>query len=111
MKLKMHGPAIEWTKENRQHAETRLRFALSRFGQHIGLVTVRILALNGTRTAISKTCRIVVNLLPMGRITVEQTQPDLLSALDYAADRAGRAVQRELDRVKGSGPGFPNSPS
>ena len=105
MKLKMHGLESEWTEELRLHADTRLRYALSRYSGKIGLVTVQILPITDARKAVFKTCRIAIRLLPRGRITVEQTQLDIFAALDHAADSAGRAVRRELDRERNNAPG------
>ena len=96
----MRGPQSDWTDALRRHAERRLHFALSRFSQSISLATVRILSDAGTTGGLDKTCRIVVYLLPKGRILVEDTQKDLYSAIDQVAEHASRAVRRALDRER-----------
>ena len=96
MKLRMRGPQSDWTEALWQHAERRLHFALGRFSQSIGLVTARMLDDSDAHAGCRKTCRIVVNLLPAGRIAVEDTQKDPYIAIDEAAECAGRAVGRQL---------------
>ena len=96
MRLQMRGPQSDWTEALRRHAERRLYFALSRFSQSIGVVTVDILSVAGAPGGLDKTCRIVVHLAPKGRILVEDTQEDLYIAIDEATERAGRAVGRQL---------------
>ena len=100
MKLEMRGRETDWTEQVRRHAERRLRYALSRFSRTIGLVSVRILDAHDARGGVEKTCRIVVSLLPNGRIVVEETDGDVLAALERAADRAGRAVGCKLSRER-----------
>jgi hypothetical protein len=48
-----------------------------------------------------KVCRIAVDLLPQGRIFVEDTQEDVHAVISQLADRASRAVGRELERGRG----------
>lgn len=80
----------------RSYVERRLRFALSRYGGRVGQVTVRI-SDDGKH---DHGCRINAEVLPFGRIAVEETDPDLFLAVDRATGRIGRLFGRELDRAR-----------
>lgn len=80
------------------YVERRLRFALSRFGGRVGQVTVRFTADGPTRT----TCRITSEIVPCGRVVIEESDPDLFAAVDRATGRIGRLFGRELERVRDS---------
>jgi putative sigma-54 modulation protein len=88
--------AIDETR--RSQVESRLAFSLGRFAARILRATVRIIDLNGPRGDHDKACRIEVRLRPAGTVLVEDRDVDLFTALDHAADRAGRAVARALAR-------------
>ena len=94
----MRGQRSEWTEALRQHSRRRLQFALSRFGRSVGSVTVYIIKVAGTPCGLDRGCRIVVQLMPGGRVLVEDMQSDLYLAILQAAERAGRAVGRALGR-------------
>lgn len=77
------------------YIERRVRFALGRFGDRVGQVTVRI-----SGNAKENDCRITTELRPFGRVAVQETDPDLLTAVDRAAGRVGRLFGRELQRAR-----------
>ena len=106
MRLQVRGQKIDWPEPLRRHAERRLHLALSRFSRRISLVTVDIRHDAGASAGLKKVCRIAVNLLPKGRILVDDTQEDLYAAISRLADQAGRAVGRTLGRERdwGAGP-------
>ena len=66
MQLQVRGRNIELTEALRAHVERRLQFALSRFGQRIGRVLVRLADVNGPRGGDDKSCHVDVNLFPSG---------------------------------------------
>lgn len=74
----------------------RLRFALGRYGARVGQITVRI---TGDGRAEHR-CRISTEVMPFGRVAVEESDPDLFAAIDRATGRAGRLFGRELERVR-----------
>src|SRR3954465_1116993 len=78
------------------YVERRLRFALGRFGNRVGQVTVRI----GEHGRAQSRCRISTELLPFGSVAVEESDPDLFAAIDRATGRIGRLFGRELQRVR-----------
>jgi ribosome-associated translation inhibitor RaiA len=81
-----------------RYIERRLRFALARFSERIRLVTVRVFDVNGPRGGVDKTCQIVVEVLPSGKVIVEHKEDDLYASIGWATARLGRAVGRELAR-------------
>lgn len=79
----------------KNYVERRLRFALGRFGDRVGQISVRISA-NGSA---ERKCRISTELRPFGRVAVEESDPDLFAAVDRATGRIGRLFGRELQRT------------
>jgi hypothetical protein len=61
-------------------------------------VIVRIDDLNGPRGGVDKTCRIDVEVLHGADVFVEDRDADLIAVIDRAAQRAGRAVSRTIER-------------
>ena len=81
----------------RRYIDRRLQFAVGRFGERVGNVSVRLY--ESGRGSEAK-CRISAGLHPVGTIAVEVRDPDLFSAMDRAAGRLNRRVGRELDRLR-----------
>jgi ribosome-associated translation inhibitor RaiA len=98
MRIEVRGRNLDDTIDLRRHAERRLRFALGRFAAAVGRVTVRVEDVNGSRGGIDKQCRLVVRLTRRGELIIEDQDADVRALLDRSADRAGRAVERHLDR-------------
>ena len=96
MRISTRGGGLGWTPALKEHAERRLGFALSRFGNRLGTVTVRILYLNGPRGGVDKTCRVQLRLAGNESLVVQSTDTDIYAAIDRASERAGRVVAREL---------------
>jgi putative sigma-54 modulation protein len=76
----------------RAHVERRLRFALSRFGNRVGRVVVRIGRLNGDQGTNARSCHIEVGLAPFGTVSVKERGTDLFAAIDRAAGRIERLI-------------------
>lgn len=98
MWLNVHGQGFAIDEGVLGYIERRLRFALGRFGDRIGRVTV-LIDVNRPRAEHEKLCRVVVDLLGHGRTVVEDTDSSLNAVVDRAADRVGKAVQRKLDQA------------
>jgi putative sigma-54 modulation protein len=82
-----------------EYVARRLRFALGRFDHELRRVTVRLGDINGPRGGVDKSCR--VQLHAAGRsIAIEDCDPDLYVAIDRAAERARRAVDRAVSRLR-----------
>jgi len=78
----------------RTYVERRLRFALARYGGRVGQVSVQVtIEKHG-----EKRCRISVEVLPFGRLAVEEKHRDLFAAIDRATGRVGWLFGRERQR-------------
>jgi len=98
MQVDIRARQIEIDESLRAYIERRLRFALGRFGERIGMVTARFENANGARGGVDKQCRINVGLRPSGNVIVEDVDADLRTVVDRTSERVGRAVSRDLKR-------------
>jgi len=103
MQVEIRTRKIEVDEALRVHVDRRLRFALGRFGERIARVTVRFDDADGARGGVDTRCRIDVALRPSGNVLVEDIDTDLRAVVDRAADRAARAVDRDLQRRRDTG--------
>lgn len=84
------------------HAGRRLRFALTRHGDRIHRVVVRVGDENGPRGGLDKFCRIQVHLLDAPLAIIKEIGLELYAVIDRATDRVGRVVTQNLDRSRTS---------
>ncbi len=84
----------------RTYAARRIRFALGRFASRIGRVVVRISDINGERGGVDQCCHISAEVLPGGKVVLQQIDADLFSAIDRASERAGQALRRDIQRSR-----------
>lgn len=96
MRVAIHNYRADFAEAFRTYVERRLRFALNRFGGRVGPVTVRISA----NSPAEHSCRISTEMLPFGRIAVEETDSDLFAAIDRATGRIGWLFGRKLERAR-----------
>ncbi len=94
MRISMHIHETDLAEALQSYVERRLRFALGRFGGRVGQVTVSV----GNDGRAERSCRISTEVLPFGRVAVEERDPDLFAAVDRATGRIGRLFGRELER-------------
>ena len=94
MRIAMHTNEVDLAEAIEAYVERRLRFALGRFGDRVGHVAVRI----GADGKANRFCHIQSELVPWGRVAVQESDPDLFSAIDRATGRIGRLFGRELER-------------
>jgi ribosomal subunit interface protein len=81
-----------------QYAERRLQSALGRFSRRLPVITVRLTDENGPRGGVDKRCHVALSMPPSTAMVIQESHVDLYAAIDYAADRAARAVTREMGR-------------
>lgn len=98
MKIHIRARDFEVTEAIRSHVELRLGFAMSRFGDHIDGVAVHLSNNEVDPSGSVNRCRIVVRLSK--RVKVQETDVDVLAAVDRAVDRAARSVARILERER-----------
>lgn len=96
MRVSIHNYRTDLAEAFRLYVDRRLRFALGRFGGRVGQVTVRICS-EGPK---ENNCRISTEMLPFGRVTVEEKDSDLFTAVDRATGRIGWQFGRELERAR-----------
>lgn len=87
------------TKAIHNYIERRLGFVLSSRDEYIQCVVVRLSDINGIRGSNNdKCCRIQVVLSQLSDVVIEDTESDLYTAIDRAADRSGRTIGRRLEQ-------------
>ncbi|TWU55892.1 HPF/RaiA family ribosome-associated protein [Rubripirellula reticaptiva] len=84
--------------EARQLAQRRLLFALSRFDSRIKQIDLVVEDENGPRGGIDKSCRISVSLDHASDVVVSGKDSDVCRCISRAAERAGRAVARTIEK-------------
>ena len=97
MKIQIREGALGLAVAERSHVEERLTVTLARFSERIAKVVVRLSSAESTAGPGEKKCRIEVEIRPQ-TVHVEDGDAKLLTALDRATDRVGRAVARALER-------------
>ena len=88
------------TEALRNHAERRLRFALTCCNDHIQHVVMRLSDINGPRGGKDKRCHLRVVLASLPDVVIEDIEANLYVAIDRAVDRARRTVVRKIDRQR-----------
>lgn len=99
MIVDIHGQGFTVTPALAEHVRRRLGFVLTRHGDRIQRVEVRIGDENGPRGGVDKFCRIQVHLTNVPVAVIRDVGADLYAVIDRAADRVGRVVVKYLDRT------------
>jgi ribosome-associated translation inhibitor RaiA len=98
MRLQIGSRNLTISQALRGSIERRLRFVLGRFGSKIDGVNVHLAEWINPHGRTETRCRVVARLLSSGRLSVEDSDPDLGAVVNRAFDRIGQSVRRELDR-------------
>lgn len=101
MNVDIHGQGFAVTHALADHIRRRLGFVLTRHSDRIQRVSVRVGDENGPRGGVDKFCRIQVHLIGAPVAAIEDVGADLYAVIDRAADRAGRAVVKHIERRHG----------
>lgn len=101
MQIDIQARGFKLTEGLRTQAARRVRFALGSTSGRVRSVVIRLSDENGSRGGLDKRCTIRANLPGAPPVIIEQQEADLYVAIDRAADRAGRAVSRRLERTYG----------
>jgi ribosome-associated translation inhibitor RaiA len=83
----------------REYATRRLSFALRRFKQRVGRITVRLVDQNGPRRGVDSRCSMMVELVGGGRILAEATTALPFASVSRAAERLNSALRREAEHA------------
>ncbi len=103
MQISIRSRNFSLTDSLRNHASKRLRFALSRCSDHIRRVVMQLSDINGPRGGIDKRCQLRLVLDGMPDVIINDVEADMYTAIDRAADRAGRTLARKLERLHARG--------
>jgi hypothetical protein len=95
MKIQIRQAGGPLTKAQRVNLERRLLQALGRFGEQIDRVSVRFSAAEGIPGLVR--CQLEVTL-DFEVLRVEDSDTNILLALEHAAARAARSVARVIER-------------
>lgn len=99
MQIDIQARGFKLTAGLRARAERRLRFALGSTSSRVRSIVMRLADENGPRGGQDKRCTIRADLPGIPPIIIEQQECNLYVAIDRAADRAGRAVSRRLEKA------------
>ena len=83
-----------------EHTKRRLRFALTRTSDRVKRVVVRLGDTNGPRGGEDKFCKILVALERAPSVVILDAGADLYAVIERAAERAGRNVAKQVDRLR-----------
>lgn len=100
MQIDIQARDFSLTDALRDHAERRLRFALTCCSDHIQKIVMRLSDINGPRGGEDKRCHLQVVLSGLPDVVIEDVETDMYVAIDRATDRAGRTLLRKIDRQK-----------
>jgi hypothetical protein len=84
----------------REEAERRLLFALSRFHPKIKRVSLVLADVAGQRGGVETWCRIAVRLRRGPDVAISDQDVDVARCISRVTDRAGRAVGRAIERSR-----------
>jgi ribosomal subunit interface protein len=98
MQVDIQARDFELTDSLRDYAERRLRFAFTASSNYIQRITMRLSDVNGPRGGEDKLCNIKVTLKTYSDVIIKDVESDMYAAINRAADRAGRNVQRKIRR-------------
>jgi putative sigma-54 modulation protein len=108
MQIDIQATGFRLTERLRAQAERRVRFALGSTSGRVRSIVMRLADENGPRGGVDKRCTIRANLPGGPPVIIEQQDADIYVAIDRAADRAGRAVSRRLERAFAGRRGAPS---
>jgi ribosome-associated translation inhibitor RaiA len=96
--LRTHAKNFTLTGAIKRHIANSVQRALGRASRWIRTVAVRLRDTNGRRGGVDKACRMIASLDRRGPVVVETADRDLYIAIDAAATKLRKAVQRRLTR-------------
>lgn len=98
MNIQIHAQDFTLTEGVRDYVTRRLAYALNHGSDVVSRIDVRLSDINGPRGGLDKRCGIEIRLKGATAIVIEDIEADLYIAIDRAAERAGRTLDRRLAR-------------
>lgn len=100
MRLTIQANGFLLTQALRNHTEDRVASALGWARQHLRKLVVSLSDINGPRGGVDKRCHMKVMLGTGQEVIIEDVEADLYVAINRAAERADRAVVRQIQRTR-----------
>ena len=100
MRVAIQANGFEMTSALRAYTEHRLATALGWARRHMRKLAVWLSDVNGPRGGVDKRCKIQVQLDGGREVIIEELEADLYAAIDRAAERADRAIVRQVERTR-----------
>jgi putative sigma-54 modulation protein len=100
MNLRLVSRKVELTAPMREYISRRIHFALGRYARAVKSVSVHLTDVNGSRGGVDKRCIVNVETGARNAVLIRETQPSVFAAISIAAQRAGRALQRQLELTR-----------
>ena len=100
MNIVIQSRGFAVTAAMRLHVERRVLFALGWADYKVKKVEVRLSDLNGPRGGEDKLCQIQILATGVPQVVIQDVESDVYVAIDRAADRAGRALARRLEKLR-----------
>jgi ribosome-associated translation inhibitor RaiA len=100
MELEIRRQNVRLDEGLLEHIERQMGFALDQFNSWISHCSVHVEDVNGTKGGVDKHCRVLVNLKTGKTLKVEDTDAQMIVAVNRAADRISHAVSREVERKR-----------
>lgn len=101
MKIQIRSRSIQLNDGLKRYITRRIHFALGRFARRVKDVRVMLQDLNGPKGGTDKHCKVIVDIHPRIKVVIEESDAELLAAINRALDRAGRNTARRLDKALG----------
>lgn len=102
MQIQIRKRNLELTPELIGYVERRLQFSLGRFKRRLRSAQVSLKDVNGPKGGVDQTCKITIQTNWHCQIVIDERDADMFAAITRAADRAGRAVERQTTLRYGS---------
>ena len=100
MRIDIHSSKFALTEGLRNHIERRVQFALSWAHHKLPLIHLRLDDVNGPKGGVDKVCRIQIPVAGGKPVVIEETQTDMVTAIDRAIERAARTISRRIERSR-----------
>jgi ribosome-associated translation inhibitor RaiA len=98
MNTTIKARGMELTEEVKKFIGRRIQFAVDRFAPRLRAVSVSVFDVNGPRGGTDKLCQLSAEVGGIGNIVIEETSPDVSTAVAVGARRLRRAIGQRIHR-------------
>ena len=99
MKSTIIAKGIDASQALREYIMERVDYALERAQDSVNFITVRLTDINGPKGGVDKRCQIQLKLSGLPTVVVTGVSASIIDAIDHAAQRATRVVERIMSRA------------